>query len=683
MTHPNPHLAYRPDIDGLRALAVLSVVIFHAFPEALPGGFVGVDIFFVISGYLISSIIIKALGRGEFSFADFYARRVRRIFPALLVVVSACLAVGWGALFPDEYAQLAKHSVGGLGFVANFMFWQEAGYFDTEAELKPLLHLWSLGIEEQFYIVWPALALVVWRMRHRLGGIVVILAAISLVASIALSAQWPVASYFLPWTRVWELLFGAALAWRLQRYGMLFPVSAVWAPSIASVAGLLLIALGLVAIDKERVFPGAWALLPVCGAVLLIAAGPRAAVNRILLSARPAVWVGLISFPLYLWHWPLLSFIRILHPEGATPPVLLAALAAAFALSWATFRVVELPVRRHGGRRTVAGLVSAGALLAIVGWSINQRDGLEIRLKDAQAQQASAALRWEESWLGSGDCRHLLPANFTGDCLIGDASRAPDAVIIGDSHANHFFWGISEALARSGGNLLQINEDGCLLLLGMDTREKTGASRGCAPVAEIAFAYAVNAPEVKTIFLAGRWVLGITARQLKDKPGVFSRAHRKPVLLAAPDDPSIGRGNVVATALDETLRQLTATGKRVVFLDSVPELPFNARECVHWTPNRFVSRIPRPQCEVSRKMIDARNGEYRPYLRPVLEKYPEVIVFDPQTVMCDDRACLGWRDGELMYRDDDHLSMAGSRWLGAHIVRALQTAPNGAARPGS
>lgn len=682
MTHPNPHLAYRPDIDGLRALAVLSVVFFHAFPEVLPGGFVGVDIFFVISGYLISSIIIKALGRGEFSFADFYARRVRRIFPALLVVLTACLVAGWGALFPDEYAQLAKHSVAGLGFVANFVFWQEAGYFDTEAELKPLLHLWSLGVEEQFYIVWPALALLMWHIRRRLDGIVFLLAAVSLVSSIALSAQFPVASYFLPWTRGWELLFGAALAWRLQRYGTIFPATAVWAPSIASAAGLLLVVLGLVVIDKERVFPGAWALLPVCGAVLLIAAGPRAAVNRILLSARPTVWVGLISFPLYLWHWPLLSFTRILHPERATPPVLLAVLAAAFVLSWATFRLVELPLRRHGGRRAVAGLVLASVLLAIVGWNIHLRDGLEIRLKDAQAQQESAALRWDEAWFGSSDCRHLMPADFSGSCLIGDASRAPDAVIIGDSHANHFFWGISEALGRSRGNLLQINKDGCLLLVGMDTREKTGESRGCASVAQAAFAYAVEEPEVKTIFLAGRWVLGITARQLKDKPGVFSRAHRKPVLLAAPDDPSIGRGDVVATALDETLRQLAAAGKRIVFLDSVPELPFNARECVHWTPNRFVSRIPQPDCEVPRKLIEARNGEYRPYLRPVLEKYPEVIVFDPQSVMCDDRACRGRRDGELLYRDDDHLSMAGSRWLGARIAHALSGTPSGDPRPG-
>ena len=683
MSHPNPHLAYRADIDGLRAVAVLSVVIFHAFPAALPGGFVGVDIFFVISGYLISSIIIKALGRGEFSFADFYARRVRRIFPALLLVVSVCLAAGWGTLFPDEYAQLARHSVAGLGFVANFMFWREAGYFDTEAELKPLLHLWSLGIEEQFYIVWPALAVLAWRMRHRLGGILLALAAASLAASVALSAQFPVASYFLPPTRVWELLFGAALAWRLQRYGTIFPAASAWAPSVASAAGLSLIACGLVVIDKERAFPGAWALLPVGGAVLLIAAGPRAAVNRILLSARPVVWLGLISFPLYLWHWPLLSFTRIVHPERATPPVFAAALAAALVLSWATFRWVEQPVRRRGGRRTVAGLVLASVLLAVAGWNIHLRDGLEIRLKDAQAQQASAALRWEERWLESSDCLHLLPASFSGNCLIGDASRPPDAVIIGDSHANHFFWGISEALGRNGGNLLQINEDGCLLLVGMDTRERSGESRGCAPVAQAAFAYAAGAPQVDTIFLAGRWVLGITARQLKDKPGVFSRMHRKPVLLAAPDDPAIGRGEVIATALDDTLRQLTATGKRIVFLDSVPELDFNARECVHWTPNRFVSRIPRPECEVPRALIEARNEEYRPYLRRVLEKYPQVIVFDPQTAMCDDRACLGRRDGELMYRDDDHLSMAGSRWLGARIVRALPAAPNGDPRPGS
>lgn len=671
MSHPNPHLAYRPDVDGLRAIAVLSVVIFHAFPAALPGGFVGVDIFFVISGYLISTIIIKALGRGEFSFADFYARRVRRIFPALLVVVATCLMAGWGSLFPDEYAQLAKHSVAGLGFIANFVFWREAGYFDTEAELKPLLHLWSLGVEEQFYIVWPMLAVAVWHMRHRLGGILLGLAAASLVASITLSAAFPVSSYFLPATRAWELLFGALLAWRLQRHGAVFSAASVWAPSIASAVGLALILAGLVLIDKQKVFPGAWALLPVCGAVLLIAAGPRAAVNRLLLSARPMVWVGLISFPLYLWHWPLLSFTRILHPEGAPPDKLGVAVFAAIMLSWATYKLVETPVRRHGGRRAVIGLTLASVLVAGVAANFYVRGGLEFRLKDAQAKKEALSLKWDDDRRGRPDCRHLLPASYTGHCLIVDPQRPPNAVILGDSHANHYFWGLGEALAPHGINLLQIGQGGCLLLLNMDTRKVSGESLGCAETARIAYDYALNRPEVKIIFIAGRWVTGATGRQLKDKPGVFSRMEDAPALLEAPAGAPTGRGEVIAAALDHTLARLVATGKHIVFMESVPELSFNARECVSWTPNRFVSRVPNPNCLVERSVIEARNAEYRPFLQAALKKYPQVTVFDPQSVMCDEQACRGRRDGMLMYRDDDHLSFDGSRWVGRHVPAAL------------
>ncbi|NMG75895.1 acyltransferase family protein, partial [Aromatoleum diolicum] len=443
MNHPNPHLAYRADIDGLRAVAVLSVVVFHAFPAALPGGFAGVDIFFVISGYLISSIIIKALGRGEFSFADFYARRIRRIFPALLLVVLFSLVLGWSVLLPHEYAQLGKHSIAGLGFVANFVFWQEAGYFDTEAELKPLLHLWSLGIEEQFYIVWPALALLVWKLRGRLGLLLFALAAASLVASVMLSGEFPGASYFLPPTRVWELLFGAMLAWRLQRYGAIFPADAVWAPSVASVLGLALIALGLVVIDKSRQFPGAWALLPVCGAVLLIAAGPRALLNRTLLASRAMVAVGLISFPLYLWHWPLLSFARIAMGDRVTTKLLVGVLALAVLASWLTFRLVETPVRRRGGRWTIAILLALSVIVIGVSTNILVRGGLAFRLEDAQAKREAGSLEWRDELRGGGDCAGFLPGGMPGKCLIANPEARPTAMILGDSHANHYYWGLS------------------------------------------------------------------------------------------------------------------------------------------------------------------------------------------------------------------------------------------------
>src|SRR5437870_5550894 len=213
--HPNSP-KYRPDIDGLRALAVLSVVAFHAFPTSLPGGFLGVDVFFVISGYLISTIILENLDKGAFSLAEFYGRRVRRIFPALLVVLLASYVFGWLALLADEYAQLGKHIAAGAGFVSNLVLWNEVGYFDRSADTKPLLHLWSLGIEEQFYLAWPLLLWFSWKRRF-VAPVVLALAALSFIATALWSNVDAVATFYSPLTRFWELLGGSMLAWLALR----------------------------------------------------------------------------------------------------------------------------------------------------------------------------------------------------------------------------------------------------------------------------------------------------------------------------------------------------------------------------------------------------------------------------------------------------------------------------------
>jgi len=202
-SHQLTHPGYRPDIDGLRALGVLLVVIFHAFPRTLPGGFAGVDIFFVVSGYLISTIIFENLEKGSFSFVEFYSRRIRRIFPALIVVLATGSILGWFVLLTDEYKRLGLHIVSGAGFVSNFVLWSEAGYFDGDAYTKPFLHLWSLGIEEQFYIVWPVLLGTVWQRKHHFLGITVSIAALSFVANLYLVHSNPVAAFYSPWSRFW------------------------------------------------------------------------------------------------------------------------------------------------------------------------------------------------------------------------------------------------------------------------------------------------------------------------------------------------------------------------------------------------------------------------------------------------------------------------------------------------
>jgi peptidoglycan/LPS O-acetylase OafA/YrhL len=375
---PQLHPTYRADIDGLRAIAVLSVVLFHTFPEILPGGFTGVDVFFVISGFLISTILYSNLATGRFSMLDFYGRRIRRIFPALILVLASCYALGWFVLLPDEYAQLGKHMAGGAGFVQNFVLWGESGYFDNAAETKPLLHLWSLGIEEQFYIVWPILLWIGYRLRLNLLSLTLLIAIISFVLNIRgiNITKDLTATFYSPQTRFWELLIGATAAyltlypcaqckawlartWQAVKKGL---STIIWSQDKRvqkvdqgnfpqnpsnwySVIGLLLLLVGMILINKNRAFPGWWALLPTIGAVLLIIAGPAAIINRTLLANKLMVALGLISYPLYLWHWSILTFLRIMQGEVAPWWQRAIAVLVAVVLSILTYKLIEKPIR--------------------------------------------------------------------------------------------------------------------------------------------------------------------------------------------------------------------------------------------------------------------------------------------------------------------------------------------------
>src|SRR6202140_231157 len=302
----SPTIRYRPDIDGLRAIAVMLVVNFHAFPEAMPCGFIGVDIFFVISGFLITGIIARELDQKPFSLLGFYNRRIRRIFPALIVVLCVTLVLGWLWVLPAAYAQLSSDVFASAAFFSNIALLLQSGYFDIESGKKPLLHLWSLGIEEQFYLFWPLLLMLAARLRLGILAVASVIALASFVLNVALIGSNPVATFYLPFTRAWELLAGAALACGWNQINQTGTAS-----NLRATIGLLLIATAAGVLDTKSAFPGWWAVLPVAGAALLLSA-PAAWFCRTLLASRPLVWIGLISYPLYLWHWPLLVFLGII-----------------------------------------------------------------------------------------------------------------------------------------------------------------------------------------------------------------------------------------------------------------------------------------------------------------------------------------------------------------------------------
>ncbi len=440
-----PAIRYRPDVDGLRAIAVIAVIAYHAFPRLVPGGFVGVDIFFVISGYLITQIIVADLDRGSFSFAEFYARRVRRIFPALIVVMLTTLAAGTAMFLPDELTSLARNAIAGASFGANLMLLSEVGYFDLDAHVKPLLHLWSLGIEEQFYLAWP-LALWACPRRWRLVLICGII-MLSFGLNVALVKTHPAATFYLPFTRAWELMAGAAITGvaitgRRLRY-------------LATGAGSCFVITFFV-YDAGMAFPGWAALLPVLGTMLTVL-GEGAPFNRLVLSHRWTVLLGRISYPLYLWHWPLLVFAQLYLLRPLTPAETIIALGAALGLAWITYQWIERPIRfrRHGA-----------VALPLAGMAAIPAVALTAMLFPPQLPSAIQHLLMLPP-VGEGMRVHACMLNdddrdFAPDCI---EHKRPLIAIWGDSTAGALVPGFQRLQSQHPFGLAQLTVSSCPPLL--------------------------------------------------------------------------------------------------------------------------------------------------------------------------------------------------------------------------
>lgn len=671
------HPAYRPDVDGLRALAIIPVVLFHAFPTMLRGGFVGVDIFFVISGFLISSIIFKGLQRESFSFRAFYANRIKRIFPALLLVLSACAVFGWFSMLPDEYAQLGKHILGGAGYVENFVLRREAGYFNTATSLKPLMHLWSLGIEEQFYLTYPFLLWAAWRLRGNLLAIIVPLVLISFSLNLWQVRSDAASSFFLPQTRFWELWTGGALAYidifkpevprhfttswawlasSLSKRG-LTSASAAIVPNALSIIGLVLIGLSLLLV-REASFPGYWALLPVGGAALLILAGPSAWINRRILSNRIAVFVGLISYPLYLWHWPILSFGRIIRGDELSRGTRIAAVGLSFLLSWATWRFVESPIRF--GRKIwikTAALALLSVILGCVGYSIRYHGGFAGRFQN---------LPGDVGWLqpeipSSPDCLKAVAAETMRYCRMA-GKGPPDVVLVGDSHAGSLYGGLAAAYSRHSQTLMNLGDVGCVPFY--DTESYTlgmRRERDCRPLVNRMLDFAASSPSARTIILSARGPLNMTGRYFGEDP------IGAPKVISWEGAPkNSDQAEMFTAALRNTVLRLSASGKNIVLFIDWPELDFDPRSCLP-RPVRLFSHA-RPLCGVLRSRVDARNRAYREAIFNLKEEFSGLRVFDPLPYLCDATACYAKRDGHLLYQDDNHLSSEGSAYLGGAFV---------------
>jgi peptidoglycan/LPS O-acetylase OafA/YrhL len=652
----SPAHKYRPDIDGLRAVAVLSVVGYHAFPHWVRGGFAGVDIFFVISGYLISGIILSGLSTNGFRFGTFYSRRIKRIFPALILVLGACFAAGWFVLLPREYEQLGKHIAGGAGFVSNLVLWRESGYFDIAAELKPLLHLWSLGIEEQFYLVWPALVYTAWKIRLKPLYLIVTVLLVSFALNVCKVHADAVATFYSPLARFWELTVGSALAYitlfkkdhietvlgRIIHTTLRFGSRPAFRHA-GGFVGALLIVVAVFFLSPDRAFPGWWAVLPVGGTFLVIAAGPGAWLSDTVLSSRAMVAVGLISYPLYLWHWPLLSFARILQSGKDDAVIRTGAVLVSFALAWVTYRLVERPIR-YGGRGLpkVLCLAFLMVIAGLAGFLTFESRGFESRRLGSESSliRKYASLkyefkkdaRYETCWLNSTEAAD----RYSDQCLDRGGSE-PVVFVWGDSHAARLFPGLRIAVGER-------------LRLGQYTRDS------CPPILDlggIAYENCISAN------------LFILEQIRKTKPEAV-------ILFAVWNHYGAwGPGQPVTLLLDYTIREIKKLGVSQVMIigpapqwkESLPRILMN----LHRAPRRSLFGLETQALQVD----DA--------LEHLAGARKDVTYVSAWKTFCNHEGCLTRVDDEadgIVTWDYGHLTTRGAEYLAKRLpIMSLKSSP--------
>lgn len=644
-------ITYRPDVDGLRAVAIVLVLLFHAFPSIAAGGFIGVDVFFVISGFLISSIIFKGLDRGRFSFRTFYSRRIMRLFPALILVLGTSIALGWLTLLPDEYKQFGQHVMGSVAFMQNVVLWNEVGYFNTSSNEKPLRHLWSLGVEEQFYLLFPLIIWLAWRVRAVLFTTIAMLALASLAINLIRTGTHSEEAFFLPHTRFWELLAGAMLAYlHIFRQGLTSWRVPDW---VLSAMGLALILVAVVLLDEKSKFPGWWALLPIAGSVLVIAAGPRAPFNGLVLASPLIVFIGLISYPLYLWHWPLLSWAYVI--EAGTPSLQIRASAVALSvvLATLTYLLIEQPLRAyHNTRVKTAALSFCALVLAGLGLTIYFKDGIPSRVEEWHGVVPVSTFQWGDRF-ENAVCRQTYPS-FKGHFCLMQKRQPPTIVLIGDSHSMALHAGIAHALANTHHNLLTIGDVGCIAAIDatLDSNgNKVNDAHHCRASMNDSISIAEHS-SAGTVILSSYGGLALGNLSEQDFRGL-------------------------AGAMHNTFRRLLARGKEVIFVVDIPQLFFDPKACVNIRPIAFTPRLS--PCAVPRSYHDDLRLKYGTFVFSVLKEFPTIKVFDAAAPLCDTEWCWAMKGGTVLYVDPNHLTLEGSNLVGNQLVRLIANDPLGKA----
>lgn len=640
---------YRPEIDGLRALAVLAVVLFHTHVPGFSGGFTGVDIFFVISGFLITSILRRELQEGNFSVARFYERRVRRIFPALFLVLAATLGLACWLQLPVELSNTGTSLVATALFFANYHFMGDTGYFATAAHNKPLLHMWSLAVEEQYYVVFPLLLAALWRWRPRhLRPALALLTLASFLYAVILVQRSPDAAYYSAPARAWQLMIGSMLALtHIQP-----PRSAAAADAAGGIA-LALVLLPVALYDQSTPFPGWAALAPTLGTALLLWSSQQVGGVQAVLRWPPLRGIGLVSFSLYLWHWPVLLFHNAWSGRPPSAPETAFLLSLTVLLAWASWRWVEQPFRQWKVKRSVVLAAGLASMLAASAAGIGLRHWQGWPQRFEPSEHRVLAARNDAPRLR--DCIDIGPQ--LRRCALGAVGVVPSFVLWGDSHAEAISPALDAAALSRGQAGWLLTRGGCPPLVGVaQTRE---GFTDCAESATTALDWIAGQSGVRQVWLAARWALYWSGNRFLREPGPKVEISDGQL----PADPAavFGRG------LQRTLQLLHGRpGLEVVWISQVPELEVRAPEVMARAAylGRRIDSAP-----TSSSYVDRQAG-----VQSLLSRTPEaagIRRFEPAAWLCEGHRCAVERDGQPLYRDTNHLTASAAAALAPGVASLL------------
>lgn len=686
-------MKYRAEIDGLRAIAVLPVIFFHAGFKAFEGGFVGVDVFFVISGYLITTIILSDLNQGRFSIVNFYERRARRILPVLFFVMLCCLPVAWFCLLPNHLIDFCQSLMAVSTFSSNILFWSESGYFATAAELKPLLHTWSLSVEEQYYVLFPLFLMGLWKLRKKwIFASLIVAAVISFVL-----AQWgayhaPKATFFLLPTRGWELAIGALIAFYFlykKNQAELFK-SRIYIKEALGLLGIILIIYSVFAFSKSTPFPSVYALVPTVGTALIVIFSTSETLAGRLLSSKLMVGVGLVSYSAYLWHQPLFAFAR--HKSLAEPsPLQLTVLSIlSIILAFFSWRFVEVPFRNKNaiGRKKVIGFAVFGSMAFFVaGGAGALAEGWPERINE-ESYRLIVSAREENpntyKWMGTAN------SFIDADNSYRSEKRSPQKkrylYLVGDSHAEALAGQLEKHLENTPYGFMTLSYTGCPPVEGL-YRKDLKDDHKCYEYNEDIYKHIEANDSVEYVVLMARWGAYLEGSIYENGEGAIEYGSDAPVDLIVDgikqNNTTIERKQKVTKAYRNSIEYLLSLGKKVILVYPVPtpgwDVPDYLLKNVFIYDGRF-RELDYGIGSIDYQKFKARNLWVHEAFDSI-KKSADLYRVYPEKLFCNsylNGRCVVHNGTEIFYRDDDHLSFAGADLVSKVIVSILSTENNGA-----